>query len=505
MLEILKTYRGVVNYSNGISKVKSIGWQWQRFSCQKTSVTGAAVTRRAAAELERGGSRYQGTQALPYLRSMNNFLKPVTGAVANHWVAWLLLVLALAAGAAVAVYLQPVVLVIAAGQTDQDEKKVVQLLLDTLAKERSGVRLVPLWTAGFSESAAALSSGKADLAVIRSDVNVGRGASSLVSLRKFYPVFFTKKGTKINKASDLRGKKIGVGGQGELNQILVRQILSHRGLLEQDYTLVPLKTGEQTDYASQGKIDAFFSVSAGRTPSNASFNDNIRKAWGEKFVVVTLDDAAALALRIRGVETGEIVKGFFGGDPPKPEEATETIILSNRIVASEKVSPNAAVVLTRTLFSLRDQRQLEVPEVLAIAAPSRDVPTLPVHPGTVQLLDGVYQDFLDRYINHMFIALAALGAFGSGVTAINARRRRGQRERSVADLHSLLALKDRIARQEDPLQAYQHLAEVDAIFHRNMIACAQGHVSSGALVAIQAAVNRCHRAAELKSRPSSSG
>ena len=80
---------------------------------------------------------------------MKIFMKRVTGVVANHWVAWLLLVLALAAGAAVVAYLRPVVLVIAAGQTDQDERKVVQLLVDTLAKERTGIRLVPLWTAGF--------------------------------------------------------------------------------------------------------------------------------------------------------------------------------------------------------------------------------------------------------------------------------------------------------------------------------------------------------------------
>ena len=428
---------------------------------------------------------------------MQIFFKRIAGFLGDHWATGLLLALALGVGAAVASYLRPVVLVIAAGQTDQDEKKVVQLLVDTLAKERVGVRLVPLWTAGFSESAAALSSGKADLAVTRSDVNVGRGASSLVSLRKFYPVVFTNKAANITKISELRGKRIGVGGQGALNQILVRQILSERGLLEQDYTLVPIKLGEQPDYAQQGKIDAFFSVSAGRTQSNATFNDNIRKAWGNDFVVVTLDDAGALALRIRGVETGEIVKGFFGGDPPKPEEATETITLSNRIVASEKVSPNAAVVLTRTLFSLRDKRQLEVPEVLAIAAPSRDVPTLPVHPGTVQLLDGVYQDFLDRYINHMFISVAALGAFGSAVTAISARRRRSHRERSVEDLQRLLELSNSIARENDPAKSRQHLDDVDAIFQRNMIACAHGDVSSGALVAIQAAVNRCHRAADV--------
>jgi TRAP transporter TAXI family solute receptor len=428
---------------------------------------------------------------------MKNFFKRILHFIVVDWAALLLLTVVLTVGVAVALFMRPVVLVIASAQGDQSEQKVVQLLIDTLAKERSGVRLVPLWTNGASESAAALTAGKADLAVIRSDVVVGRGASSLVSLRTFNPVLFTKKGMKITTLSDLRGKRIGIGGQGDMNQLLFRQILSQRGLQEQDYTLVPLKRGEQSDFANQGKIDAFFSVSAGRTRSNESFNDNIRKSWGEKLVVVTFDDAAALALRIRGVETGEIVKGFFGGDPPKPEEDTDTIVVSNRFVASEKVSPNAAVVLTRTLFAMRDQRQSEVPELLAIAAPARDVPTLPVHPGTVQLLDGVYQDFMDRYINHMFIAAALLGTLGSVVPAINARRRRVQREKSVEDLNYLFELSERITQENDPLLVRQYLKEADTIFQRSQIACAEGQVSSGTLLALQAAVNRCHRTAEV--------
>ena len=428
---------------------------------------------------------------------MKNLFKRIAHFIVVDWVACLMLALVIAMAIALALFMRPVVLVIAAGQADQDEKKVVQLLVETLAKERSSVRLVPLWTNGVSESAAALTSGKADLAVIRSDVIVGRGASSLVSLRKFNPILFTKKSTKITKLSDLSGKRVGIGGQGDLNQLLFRQILSQRGLQEQDYTLVPLKRGEQADYANEGKIDAFFSVSAGRTRSNETFNDNLRKSWGEKLVVVTFEDAAALALRIRGVETGEIVKGFFGGDPPKPEEDTDTIVVSNRLVASEKVNQNTAVVLTRTLFAMRDQRQSEVPELLAIAAPARDVPTLPVHPGTIQLMDGVYQDLLDRYTNHIFIAVAFLGALGSGVPAINARRRRVQREKSVEDLNYLFGLSERIAQEEDPLLVRQHLKEADTIFQRSQIACAEGQVSSGTLLAIQAAVNRCHRTAEV--------
>ena len=97
----------------------------------------------------------------------------------------------------------------------------------------------------------------------------------------------------------------------------------------------------------------------------------------------------------------------------------------------------------------------------------------------------------------MFIGVALLGALGSGIPAINARRRRVQREKSVEDLNYLFGLSDLIFKENDPLQVDLHLKEVDAIFQRSLVACAEGHVSSGTLVAIQAAVNRCHRSAEL--------
>ncbi|MEY4911164.1 MAG: hypothetical protein RL761_827, partial [Pseudomonadota bacterium] len=59
---------------------------------------------------------------------MKNFFKRIVHFIVVDWVACLLLALVLAIGAAIAVFLQPVVLVIAAGQADQDEQKVVQLL-----------------------------------------------------------------------------------------------------------------------------------------------------------------------------------------------------------------------------------------------------------------------------------------------------------------------------------------------------------------------------------------
>ncbi len=429
---------------------------------------------------------------------MATFFKQLGSSLADHWLALVLLVLALLTGLGIAVFLIPRQLVIAAGQSDLDEPRIVQLLMETLAKERASVRLTPLWTNGSAESAEALASGKADIAVTRSDLELMAGATSIASLRKFYPVVFTNPASRIKKVVDLRGKRLGIGGIGEQNVKLAKQVLLHWGLKEGDYQIVLLKRGEQIESARLGNIDAFFAVSSGRVRTTNAISDNVRRAWGNKVVVITFDDASALAKSIRGTESAEIAKGFYGGEPAKPDEDTETISVSNRMVASEKVSPRDAVTLTKTLLSVRDKRQADTPEVLAVEEPARNVPTLPVHPGTLQLIEGQYQDFFDRYINHMFIAVALLGGLGSSMTVLSARKRRVSRNQSVDDLHYLLGLSDTIVQNDDPEQAQKHLQEVDHILRRTLIACASGHVTSGTLTAIQSAVNRCHRAADLK-------
>lgn len=426
------------------------------------------------------------------------FFKRLGSGFLNHWLALTLLVLALLMGGGLALFLIPRQLVIAAGQGDFDEPRVVQLLMETLAKEHANVRLTPLWTNGASESAEALASGKADIAVTRSDLELIAGATSLASLRKFYPVVFTNQASRIKKVVDLRGKRIGIGGAGEQNVKLAKQVLAHWGLKDGDYQFVRLKRGEQVESVRLGSIDAFFAVSSGRTRAPTALSDNVRKAWGNKVIVIMFEDAAALAQSIRGVEAGEIVKGFYGGEPAKPDEDTESITVSNRLVANANLSPNHAVTITKALLSMRDTRQADTPEVLAVEEPARNIPTLPVHPGTLQLIEGQYQDFLDRYTNHIFILAALLGGLGSSFTVFNARRRRVSRNQSLGDLHHLLALSDEITVKDDPQQVQKHLQEVDDVLRRTLIACASGQVTSGTLTAIQSAVNRCHRAADSK-------
>jgi TRAP-type uncharacterized transport system substrate-binding protein len=413
----------------------------------------------------------------------------------GDWLVWFAALFVLCLIVGVAVWLQPRYLVVAASQSDQESLRIVQALGDALARERSSVRLTPLWSATQAESVQAFNGGKADLLVARSDAALMSGSTSIMNLRRFYPVVLTRKSAKIAKFSELQGKRIGVGGQTEQNTTLLRQMLSHWGVPETAVTVVPLQRGELADAAIAGKIDAFFAVASPRIRLSSGGIEVLRKVWGKDLVVLAFDDAEALALRIRGVEAGELVKGFFGGEPAKPEEDTDSATLTNRLMANEKLGTHDAVTLTRALLALRDRRQADLPEVLGIETPSRDAPTLPVHPGTSQHLDGVYQDILDRYTNHIFIAAMGLGALGSIATALRSRQRRLRSEAAVKDLHYLIDVSDRLSQHTGDAQIRAELlGEVDGVFQRAMLSCAKGEISSGALAAIQAAAQRCHLA-----------
>jgi TRAP-type uncharacterized transport system substrate-binding protein len=393
---------------------------------------------------------------------------------------------------------QPTRLKIAVSPIELDEPRVVQALIDALVKERADVRLSVYATNSLEESAQALDRGDVDLAVIRSDMQVGRGATSIMELRKFFPMLVTKQGNRIEKIADLRGKQVGVAALPLHNRLLAAEVLLHWGLKEKDYSFVYLEPGDLQKRVKEGKIDALFAVGAlGNRPARRS-NEILRSAWGPQLMLIPFEDVAALAGKIRGVEEGELVKGYFGGNPAKPEEDLETIALSNRLVASEKVTIPVAVTLTKALLSLRDKKQLETPELVSLATPSRTSPTLPVHPGTVQQGDGTYQEFLDRYTNHFYVALAIIGGLGSLLTTLLTHGKHLVRDRSIGDVRQVLLLGDLLAKDTDKGSVALRLAEADKILQETLLACAAGDVDHSVLMAMQVAVARCHRATAEK-------
>src|SRR5438552_17673358 len=87
--------------------------------------------------------------------------------------------------------MRPVSLRIAVGPANSDDIKVVQTLAQAFGHQATNqIRLRPVPTEGAVASAQALADGKADLAIIRGDLDVPKNAQAVATLRKNFAVLW---------------------------------------------------------------------------------------------------------------------------------------------------------------------------------------------------------------------------------------------------------------------------------------------------------------------------
>ena len=133
--------------------------------------------------------------------------------------------------------MRPVTLRIAVGPASSDDLRVVQALTQAFAQSHSQIRLRPIQTEGAAASAQTLADGKADLAIIRGDLNVPKNAQAVATLRKNVAVLWVpaamkgkKPGPKISKITQLAGRRVGVIGRTQANVDLLKVILQQYGV-----------------------------------------------------------------------------------------------------------------------------------------------------------------------------------------------------------------------------------------------------------------------------------
>src|SRR5690242_6003721 len=136
--------------------------------------------------------------------------------------------------------MRPVTLKVAVGPANSDDLKVVQTLAQAFNNQRnSQIRLRSMPTDGAAASAQALAEGKADLAIIRGDLEVPKNAQAVATLRKNVAVLWVppvakgkgrKSGAKITKISQLPGHKVGIIGRTPANVNLLKIVLHQYGV-----------------------------------------------------------------------------------------------------------------------------------------------------------------------------------------------------------------------------------------------------------------------------------
>jgi len=402
---------------------------------------------------------------------------------------------------AIYLLLQPVTLRIAVGPANNDDVKVIQALSHAFARERGYVRLRPVVTDGAAASAAAFANKTVDLAVIRSDVDVPKEATSVAVLRKNMVVLWVPPAAKgarksrITKIQNLAGHRIGVVGRTPANVKLLNIILRQYGIDPAKVEVVQFAPTEIADAVRGRKADAFLTTGPlnGKITSEALAAAGLHEGGEPTFLAI--DAADAIAQNFPAYESAEISAGSLGGVPPRPDDDVKTISFAHHIVAQKALSDTTIAALTRQIFAVRQNVIAEVPAAVRIEPPdtAKDA-DIPAHPGAAAYVDGEEKSFLDRYSDYIWWSILGLSAMGSAGAWFASYLKRDERQNNSTlrtRLLDMLTLARR-ANTHEELDTMQ--AEADTILRDTLHCFEHGAIDEGALTAFNVALEQFHAA-----------
>jgi len=396
--------------------------------------------------------------------------------------------------------MRPVILKIAVGPANSDDLRVVQALTQAFAQSHGSVRLRPIQTDGVTASAQLLAESKADLAIVRGDLNVPKNAQAVATLRKNVVVLWApprgrdKKRAKITKISQLAGRRIGVIGRTEANVNLLKTILQQYGIAPAKVEIVQFSLSETFEAIRNGKADAY--LAAGPVNSNITA-EAIAASTREGGVPIFLpiDAADAIAQNHPVYEAAEIPAGTFGGSLGWPEEEVKTISFSHHIVARKGLSDTTVAALARQLFAVRQQLMTEFPLAAKIETPDTDKDAvIPVHPGAAAFVDGEEKTFLDKYSDYIWWGLMAASAMGSIGAWFAGYLKKDERDSNSSQRERLLDMITAARRSETIEELDKMQIEADSILRDTLRCFDSGAIEESALTAFNIALDQFHAA-----------
>lgn len=330
-----------------------------------------------------------------------------------------LVAIAMVAGVA-ALWLRPTVLRVAAGPVGSSDVRVIVAYLQTLQRERADVRFRLVLAEGPADAAAKLESGKADLAVVRSDIQIPTKSSTVAIMRREAAFFITKPGSEITQIQQLKGKTVGLVRSSTANERILAQILAQYDITGNDLIQLRGPPPEMQAAVHEGRVDALFFVTPLAERVVRTAIQTFPKVEGQSAGLLPIAEAEALVAEYPALDTVEIVRGTFGANPVLPESAMTTLAVSHRLVARNELSEQVISEATRLLVTLRPQVVREAPAANQIDLPSTEdrAARLPTHPGTVAYVDGETKTFFERYGDYIYIGIMAFSLLGSALAAL---------------------------------------------------------------------------------------
>lgn len=407
-------------------------------------------------------------------------------------------VAAAAAATAIYYYERPSVLRVAVPRDSYDQAIMAAAALD-FTKDQADIRLKLIPVESLAESSRLLEEGHADLAIVRTDIAMPPSGQTVLIMRRNAAVVFAPAQSGLHAIDDLRGHRVGVlqalpAGKTD-NQLLLDTALAQYEVPPASVKRVSLSVSELARAIERKEIDAVFAVGVPGSDGLTEAVNAVAVAGHGQPVFLPIAEAKAIAQRSPAFEGVEVMRGAFGGAQPKPAVDFDTLGVSTRLVARNKLSNETAGEVTRLMLAARPAIAARIPIANRIEAPAADKgAALPVHPGSLDFLDDEEQSFFEKYSDAFYIGAMCLSVLGTGLAAAAARLTRVDTADADKILRRLIEITKAVRSAEHVGQLDEYEEEADELLALGLAPDAVHVLSVNRMGALSLALNQMRHA-----------
>ena len=327
---------------------------------------------------------------------------------------------------------------VASGPAGSETQNFIAAFKREIAEERPRLRLEVTPSESLDASAKAFSSGRFDLAIVRSDHPVAALGGTLAIMRRQALVVLTGRQMRVASVRDLVGKKVALLDSTAVGDPLLGAVCAFYGMRPEN--LLPLPADEIGRALKDKRVAAALMIGGlGPGPLTESVKSVARALGGSpRFIAL---DAKAIVAQSPVYEPLEIPKAVFSTAPPMPGEAVESVGVAVRLVARNAMFDNVAAEITRLLFATRARVAATLPGVGQIEAPDTDrASVLAVHPGAANYFNGSVPSIFEQAMDQLFNFSIIGGVLGSVVIFFANLWRRRRENDALSKIWRLMAM-----------------------------------------------------------------
>jgi hypothetical protein len=342
------------------------------------------------------------------------------------------------------------VMKMAVGPRGSKDVEFVQKLEEKFRSERAPIRIQPVIEPGPVTLQDIRGKAPFDLAVVRGNMDLSTDWPVVAILREDVAVLivpaaaaYGKKGRhhgKIEKVSELVGKRVGIVEGTDGGPELLSLILKHYGVPADKVKVANIAPQNLKKAIQDDQIDVVL-VAGPQTGDAIAQAVQASSAGKEGPSFIEIDQAEGIGKRFPPYDSEDIVAGAFGGIPPEPDDKLTTLKYPIYIVARKTLSEDKIALFSKLLYQDRQSLAYQLPGTVQIESPSTDKDAaVLVHPGTAAYLGDNTKSFFDKYGDDIFYGLLIFPIIGSALAGVLSYFRADKNTQRIRQLHRLLQL-----------------------------------------------------------------